>query len=115
MLNREHRPRRAGAVLAVAVPAPPLAGVGFAAMSVASGYLIQSETRPAMKGRVSATVATLDEAVPLPAPLAAGLLAAWWGLGQTYAAAGIALMLVGAAMVALRALGRARELAVDRA
>src|SRR6266540_657519 len=35
MLGREHHPRRAGGRLAVAVPAPLLAGVGFAATSLA--------------------------------------------------------------------------------
>ncbi len=93
-----------GAVLAllVAYPARLLFGVGYGSSQVASAYVLQQRTPTELMGRVSATTRTLATIVPLPAPLLAALASEWWGLGQTYAAAGLALVATALCVLWLR-------------
>ncbi len=76
-----------------------LLGVGFAAVGVTYGAIVQRETPPDLMGRVSATTEMLTTVVPLVAPFVVSLLAAWLGVGWAFAIAGGGLMVVGAVVV----------------
>jgi MFS family permease len=76
------------ATFLAAYPLRLLLGLGFAAMTVGYGTVLMRETPPDLMGRVTATTGTLQNALPLAAPLLATALADWWGLGITYAATG---------------------------
>ncbi len=86
----------------VVVPSFFLAGVGFAAMSVANAYLLQRETPHALIGRVTATAYAWDAALPIPAPVIATFLAARYSLGGVYAAYGACLALIGLTLLLIR-------------
>jgi len=88
--------------LLVAFPARLLFGMSYGASQVASAYAVQQQTPAEFMGRVAATARSLVTIVPLPAPLLAALLAERWGLGQTYAAAGVALGAAAIGVLALR-------------
>jgi MFS family permease len=88
--------------LIVAVPARLLFGMSYGSSQVASAYAVQQQTPAELMGRVSATARSLVTIVPLPAPLLAAWLAERWGLGQTYAAAGVALAVAAVCVLALR-------------
>jgi hypothetical protein len=88
--------------LSVALPARLLFGMGYGSSQVASAYAVQQQTPAALMGRVSATARSLVTIVPLPAPLMAAALSERWGLGQTYAAAGVALGVAAVCVLSLR-------------
>jgi MFS family permease len=86
----------------VALPARLLFGMGYGSSQVTSAYAVQQQTPAALMGRVSATARSLVTIVPLPAPLMAAALSERWGLGQTYAAAGVALGVAAVCVLSLR-------------
>jgi MFS family permease len=96
-----------GAVLAllVAYPARLLFGVGYGSSQVPAAYALQQQTPAELMGRVSATARTLGTIVPLPAPLLAAVISEWWGLGQTYAAAGLVLVATASCVLWPRGVG----------
>jgi hypothetical protein len=91
-------------VACIVLPSFFLAGIGFAAMSVANAYLLQRETPHALMGRVSATAYAVDEALPIPAPIIATFLAARWGTGGAYTVYGALLALIGLILLLIRRL-----------
>jgi MFS family permease len=88
--------------LVVALPARLLFGLSYGSSQVASAYALQQQTPVELMGRVSATARSLVTIVPLPAPLLAALLSERWGLGQTYAAAGLALGVTAVCLLSFR-------------
>jgi MFS family permease len=86
----------------VVMPSFFLAGIGFAAMSVANAYLLQRETPHALMGRVTATAYAVDEALPIPAPVLATFLSARWSIGAVYAGYGALLALIGLTLLLIR-------------
>lgn len=91
-----------GVIVVVGFIGRALLGAGFATMAVAYGFILQRETPAEMIGRVTATSRSLVAGLPLMAPLGATVLADWWGLGTAYATFGLAMVVVGAAVVLVR-------------
>lgn len=79
-----------------------LIGLAAAAVFVPYGYVVQVETPPELLGRVFATAGGIQNAVLLMAPPLGAALAELWGVGFVFAAAGVALALLGLAVLVLR-------------
>jgi hypothetical protein len=93
-----------GAVIValVVIPSFFVAGIGFAAMSVSNAYLLQRETPHALMGRVTASAYAVDEALPIPAPVIATVLAARWNVGAAYTTYGVLLAAIGLTLLLIR-------------
>ena len=79
-----------------------LIGFSAAAVFVPYGYVVQVETPPEVLGRVFATASGIQNAILLMGPPVSALLAERWGIGFVFAAAGIALALLGVVVFFLR-------------
>ena len=79
-----------------------LIGLSAAAVFVPYGYVIQVETPPELMGRVFATAGGIQNAFLLIAPPLGAVLAEFCGVGFVFAAAGIALALLGLVVFFLR-------------
>jgi predicted MFS family arabinose efflux permease len=79
-----------------------LIGLAAAAVFVPYGYVVQVETPPGLLGRVFATAGGIQNAVLLLAPIVGAAIAELWGVGFVFAAAGIALALLGLVVFFLR-------------
>jgi MFS family permease len=74
-------------------------GISAAAVMVSYGYILQVETPPDMIGRVFASAEGIQTAFQLTAPPLGAALAQIYGVGAVFAAAGVALALVGAVVM----------------
>lgn len=81
------------------VPLIVVNGIGFAAIWVAYGYILQRETPPDLLGRVSAAATALQTAAGLAGPPLGAYLARRLGVGPVYLITGAALTLVGLLVV----------------
>ncbi len=94
---------------------PVWLGVGLAgaAMFVPYGYLLQVETPPEMMGRVSAAATGIQTTFQLLAPPLGAVLATSVGVGAVFGGAGVALALLGVAVLLLRGTAGGTAPAVD--
>ena len=79
-----------------------LGGLAVAGMIVPYGYLLQKETPPEMMGRVSSMASGIQTAFQFLAPLVGAIIADLFGVGNVFAVAGVALLLVGGAVWLVR-------------
>lgn len=100
-------------IVVVAFIGRMLIGAGFATMAESYGFILQRDTPAEMVGRVTATSRSVVAGVPLVAPLLATLLADRWGLGTAYTTFGLAMVVVGVAVMLVRPRNRSESLGVD--
>ncbi|EFH83749.1 MFS transporter [Ktedonobacter racemifer] len=79
-----------------------LGGLAVAGMIIPYGYLLQKETPPEMMGRVSGMANGIQTAFQFLAPLLGAVIADLFGVGNVFAVAGVALLLVGACIWLMR-------------
>ncbi len=83
-------------------PALVLGGVGFAAIWVPFGYIVQRETPPELLGRVSATSGALYTTTGLAGPPLGALLAQQIGVGMVFTLSASAIALLGLLLILIR-------------
>jgi MFS family permease len=83
---------------------PVVLGIGFASAGILVPYptILQLETPPALMGRVSATANSVPTVLQLAAPIIGAVIAQWQGIGFLFTVAGGCLVLLGAAVLAIR-------------
>ena len=95
------------------IPLWLLIGLAGAAIFVPYGFVLQSETPPALMGRVFASATGLQTACQLAAPVVGAAIAEVTGIGFVLAAFGVGLSVVGLAVVIVRPRMRTGADAVD--
>jgi MFS family permease len=79
-----------------------LIGLAAAAVFVPYGYVVQVATPPELLGRVFATAGGIQNGLLVVAPPLSAVLAERWGVGFVFTAAGMASVLLGLVVLALR-------------
>ena len=83
-------------------PVLVVVGVASAGILVASPTIIQKETPPELMGRVSTSATSIPTGLQMLAPIVGAALAEWQSVGFVFTTAGMALVALGAGLLAAR-------------